>query len=161
MLSDTCDEDDEECKIFEIGPDGRLAEPLEAAIPGDYYSLLQLDFDASPKEVKSQYRQLQKWCHPDIAGEAGTEVCIILNEAYDTLMDAKERGKEAVHARAAMDHLSDALGEEVLFLADSFFFLTRASVETPSQLYQKPNPRSAFSLHLPLDSPSEVGYHTW
>jgi hypothetical protein len=91
VLSDTCDEDDEECKIFEIGPDGRLAEPLEAAIPADYYSLLQLDFDASDKEVKSQYRQLQKWCHPDIAGEAGTEVCIILNEAYDTLMDAKER----------------------------------------------------------------------
>ena len=91
VLSDTCDEDDEECKIFEIGPDGRLAEPLEAAIPADYYSLLQLDFDASEQEVKSQYRQLQKWCHPDIAGEAGTEVCIILNEAYDTLMDEKER----------------------------------------------------------------------
>jgi len=91
VLSESCDEDDEECKIFEIGPDGRLAEPLEAAIPADYYSLLQLDFDASDKEVKSQYRQLQKWCHPDIAGEAGTEVCIILNEAYDTLMDAKER----------------------------------------------------------------------
>ena len=91
MLSESCDEDDEECKIFEIGPDGRLAEPLEAAIPADYYSLLQLDFDASEQEVKSQYRQLQKWCHPDIAGEAGTEVCIILNEAYDTLMDEKER----------------------------------------------------------------------
>ena len=91
VLSESCDEDDEECKIFEIGPDGRLAEPLEAAIPADYYSLLQLDFDASEQEVKSQYRQLQKWCHPDIAGEAGTEVCIILNEAYDTLMDEKER----------------------------------------------------------------------
>ena len=91
VLSDTCDEDDEECKIFEVGPDGRLAEPLEAAIPADYYALLQLDFDASEQDVKSQYRQLQKWCHPDIAGEAGTEVCIILNEAYDTLMDAKER----------------------------------------------------------------------
>ncbi len=91
VLSESCDEDDEECTIFEIGPDGRLAEPLEAAIPADYYSLLQLDFDASEQEVKSQYRQLQKWCHPDIAGEAGTEVCIILNEAYDTLMDEKER----------------------------------------------------------------------
>ena len=30
-------------------------------------------------------------CHPDIAGEAGTEVCIILNEAYDTLMDEDAR----------------------------------------------------------------------
>ena len=86
----SCDDDDDEC-FFELGPDGRLAEPLEAAIPGDYYSLLQLDFDADPSEVKRQYRQLQKWCHPDIAGEAGTEVCIILNEAYDTLMDEKER----------------------------------------------------------------------
>lgn len=91
ILSETCDEEDETCTVFELGPDGRLAEPLEAAIPMDYYSLLQLDFDASEKDVKSQYRQLQKWCHPDIAGEAGTEVCIILNEAYDTLMDEKER----------------------------------------------------------------------
>jgi curved DNA-binding protein CbpA len=68
-----------------------LAEPLEAAIPMDYYSLLQLDFDASSKDVKRQYRQLQKWCHPDIAGDAGTDLSIILNEAYDTLMDEKTR----------------------------------------------------------------------
>ena len=90
VISDTCDEDDETC-LFEIGANGRLAEPLEAAIPMDYYALLQLDFDATAKDVKSQYRQLQKWCHPDIAGAAGTEVSIILNEAYDTLMDENER----------------------------------------------------------------------
>jgi ferredoxin len=89
-VEEPCDDDDEDC-LFEIGPDGRLAEPLEAAIPSDYYSLLQLDFDADASEVKAQYRQLQKWCHPDIAGEAGTEVCIILNEAYDTLMDETSR----------------------------------------------------------------------
>ena len=79
VLSESCDEDDDECKIFEIGPDGRLAEPLEAAVQR-ILLLLQLDSDASEQEVKSQYRQLQKWCHPDIAGEAGTEVCIILTK---------------------------------------------------------------------------------
>ena len=89
---DECDDEDN-CAVsfFEVGADGRLAEPLEAAIPGDYYSLLQIDLDADETEVKAQYRQLQKWCHPDIAGEAGTEVCVILNEAYDTLMDEKQR----------------------------------------------------------------------
>jgi len=75
----------------EVGADGRLAEPLENAIPADYYTLLQLPNDADKDAVKKQYRQLQKWCHPDIAGEAGTEVCVILNEAYDTLMDESQR----------------------------------------------------------------------
>ena len=84
-------DDSEEDINIAIGANGRLAEPLEAAIPMDYYALLQLDFDATAKDVKSQYRQLQKWCHPDIAGAAGTEVSIILNEAYDTLMDENER----------------------------------------------------------------------
>lgn len=58
------DEDDEGDGVpweVEMGPDGRLAEPLEKAIPGDYYSLLQLDYDADPEDVKKQYRQLQKW----------------------------------------------------------------------------------------------------
>jgi len=76
---------------FAVGPNGRLAEPLEAAIPSDFYSLLQLDSSANPDDVKRQYRQLQKWCHPDIAGDAGNEVCVILNEAYDVLMDDVQR----------------------------------------------------------------------
>ena len=88
---ESCDDDDEYCSYFDFDSDGMLAEPLEAAIPMDYYSLLQLDFDASSKDVKRQYRQLQKWCHPDIAGDAGTDLSIILNEAYDTLMDEKTR----------------------------------------------------------------------
>ena len=54
------------------------------------YSLLQLDFGRRGEGRGA--RSSKKWCHPDIAGEAGLEVCIILNEAYDTLMDEKERG---------------------------------------------------------------------
>ena len=55
---ESCDDDDEYCSYFDFDSDGMLAEPLEAAIPMDYYSLLQLDFDASSKDVKRQYRQL-------------------------------------------------------------------------------------------------------
>ena len=103
---ESCDDADEYCSYFDLDSDGRLAEPLEAAIPMDYYSLLQLDFEATDKDVKRQYRQLQKWCHPDIAGEAGNDLSIILNEAYDTLMDEKTRrvyDKDLKEMRKQMD----------------------------------------------------------
>lgn len=103
---ESCDDADEYCSYFDFDSDGRLAEPLEAAIPMDYYSLLQLDFEATDKDVKRQYRQLQKWCHPDIAGEAGNDLSIILNEAYDTLMDEKTRrvyDKDLKEMRKQMD----------------------------------------------------------
>ena len=55
------DEEEEDEFVAEVGEDGRLAEPLERAIPGDYYALLQLDEKADAEDVKRQYRQLQKW----------------------------------------------------------------------------------------------------
>ena len=55
------DEEEDDGVVAEVGEDGRLAEPLEKAIPGDYYSLLQLDEKADAEDVKKQYRQLQKW----------------------------------------------------------------------------------------------------
>ena len=96
-ISSTWDESMDE---FEFDEDGQLVDSfgedidmsaVKKAIPGDFYSLIQVPRDASPAEIKKAYRRLQKACHPDIAGEAGSDVCIILNEAYDVLMDDNAR----------------------------------------------------------------------
>mmetsp|Transcript_32885 Transcript_32885/g.84020 ORF Transcript_32885/g.84020 Transcript_32885/m.84020 type:complete len:392 (-) Transcript_32885:319-1494(-) len=57
----------------------------------DYYTLLQVDDDASQAEIKSAYRSLAKACHPDYLGGKGHEICILLNEAYEVLSDPSER----------------------------------------------------------------------
>ena len=57
----------------------------------DYYDLLGVPLDAGPKAIKAAYRRRAKACHPDIAGDEGHEVCIVLNEAYETLMDEDQR----------------------------------------------------------------------
>ena len=97
-ISSTWDESMEE--DFEFDEDGQLLDAfgeeidtteVKKAIPGDFYSLIQVPKDASSAEIKKAYRRLQKACHPDIAGEAGSDVCIILNEAYDILMDDTAR----------------------------------------------------------------------
>ena len=57
---------------------------------------IQVPRDATPAEIKKAYRRLQKACHPDIAGEAGSDVCTILNEAYDVLMNDNARAHDRV-----------------------------------------------------------------
>lgn len=58
----------------------------------DYYEILGVDDDASEADIKRAYRALCKVCHPDISGdEDGHNMCILLNEAYDVLMDEEQR----------------------------------------------------------------------
>lgn len=77
--------------------------------PTNYYELLDLDVGASADEIKSSYRRIQKMCHPDVAGEDGTEVCILLNDAYSLLTDDVKRQnydvtlERANRVRASMD----------------------------------------------------------
>ena len=91
---------DESMDKFDFDEDGQLKDAfgndidmtqVKKAIPGDFYSLIQVPRDATPAEIKKAYRRLQKACHPDIAGEAGSDVCTILNEAYDVLMNDNAR----------------------------------------------------------------------
>lgn len=53
----------------------------------DLYDLLGVDSSSDHSAIKQAYRSLQKKCHPDIAGIAGHDMAIILNEAYAVLSD--------------------------------------------------------------------------
>lgn len=57
----------------------------------DLYDLLGIDSSSDQSQIKTAYRMLQKRCHPDIAGSAGHDMAIILNEAYSVLSDPNSR----------------------------------------------------------------------
>ncbi|KAK9052586.1 hypothetical protein SSX86_029215 [Deinandra increscens subsp. villosa] len=57
----------------------------------DLYDLLGVDSSADHSAIKQAYRSLQKKCHPDIAGAAGHDMAIVLNEAYAVLSDPLSR----------------------------------------------------------------------
>ncbi|KAG6600118.1 Chaperone protein dnaJ C76, chloroplastic, partial [Cucurbita argyrosperma subsp. sororia] len=57
----------------------------------DLYDLLGIDNTSDSSRIKAAYRALQKQCHPDIAGPAGHDMAIILNEVYSVLSDPNSR----------------------------------------------------------------------
>ncbi|KAK7308276.1 hypothetical protein VNO77_41878 [Canavalia gladiata] len=63
------------------------AASASSIIDFDLYELLGIDSSSNQSQVKMAYRSLQKRCHPDIAGPAGHDMSIILNEAYAILSD--------------------------------------------------------------------------
>ncbi|CAK9095241.1 Chaperone protein dnaJ C76 [Durusdinium trenchii] len=59
--------------------------------PQNLYELLGVQDDANADEIKKAYHDKMKICHPDIAGDDGEEICILLNDACDLLSDPKEK----------------------------------------------------------------------
>lgn len=59
----------------------------------DFYEILNIDKDASPKEIKKAYRKLAKKYHPDInkTDPHAKEKFIKIKDAYETLIDPKKR----------------------------------------------------------------------
>lgn len=55
------------------------------------YELLGVDASSDRTQIKEAYRALQKRCHPDIAGPAGHDMAIVLNDAYALLCDPNSR----------------------------------------------------------------------
>jgi len=58
----------------------------------DYYTILELDRDASPEAIRQAYRRLAKKYHPDVNDEPGAEERFKeINEAYAVLSDEERR----------------------------------------------------------------------
>jgi len=58
----------------------------------DYYKLLGIQTDCSPKQLKRAYRKLAKKYHPDVAHSSrSVEMFNEITEAYDTLSDPMKR----------------------------------------------------------------------
>ncbi|XP_042464239.1 chaperone protein dnaJ C76, chloroplastic-like [Zingiber officinale] len=57
----------------------------------DLYELLGVKSSSDQAEIKKAYRALQKRCHPDIAGPAGHDMAILLNDVYSVLSDPVAR----------------------------------------------------------------------
>lgn len=64
---------------------------LSNSLDFDLYDLLGIDTTSNQSQIKTAYRLLQKKCHPDIAGPAGHDMAIVLNEAYSVLSDPNSR----------------------------------------------------------------------
>eukprot|EP00443_Scrippsiella_acuminata_P022864 CAMPEP_0115295044 /NCGR_PEP_ID=MMETSP0270-20121206/66500_1 /TAXON_ID=71861 /ORGANISM="Scrippsiella trochoidea, Strain CCMP3099" /LENGTH=413 /DNA_ID=CAMNT_0002712599 /DNA_START=10 /DNA_END=1249 /DNA_ORIENTATION=+ len=66
-----------------------LSEDVDA--PQTLYQLLGVSRNAGKEDIKKAYYKMQKICHPDIAGPEAEEMCILLNDAYETLSDPEGR----------------------------------------------------------------------
>lgn len=80
----------------------------EEAKKEDYYKLLGVSIDSTPKEIKEAYRKLQKKYHPDIAGERGHEHTLKLNEAYHILIRDDLRRKYDVSSGKSTEGLGSS-----------------------------------------------------
>mmetsp|Transcript_6942 Transcript_6942/g.12009 ORF Transcript_6942/g.12009 Transcript_6942/m.12009 type:complete len:373 (-) Transcript_6942:69-1187(-) len=68
--------------------------PLNMVMVGglvDFYQLLDVAPEAERQVIKKAYYGLTKECHPDIYGDDGHNMCILLNQAYETLSDLDNR----------------------------------------------------------------------
>ena len=87
----------------------------------DYYEILQIDREASPKKIKEAYRSLAFQYHPDRNG-GGTDALErmkMINEAYAVLSDpAKRRQYDSLrqtYGNSAYNRFRDGYSEEDIF----------------------------------------------
>lgn len=72
----------------------------------DFYEILGVDDDVTQEDIKTAYRQLAKYCHPDV-NDDGHELCILLNEAYTTLSNPMARLKYNAQLEQAIQDVED------------------------------------------------------
>lgn len=85
---------------------------LSSLIDFDLYDLLGIESSSDKSQIKMAYRTLQKRCHPDIAGPAGHDMAIVLNEAYSILSDP--------NLRSSYDKVSNIMWLIYFFLHNFF-----------------------------------------
>ena len=59
----------------------------------NYYEILGVEMDASPEEIKKNFRELAKKTHPDKTKENSEEEMIKINKAYEVLSDEISKEK--------------------------------------------------------------------
>ncbi|KAL5656151.1 hypothetical protein ACJX0J_035470, partial [Zea mays] len=76
----------------------------EGGIAEDYYAVLGVMPDATPKQIKKAYYNCMKSCHPDLSGNDPdvTNFCMFINEVYTVLTDPIQRAVyDEIHGYAA------------------------------------------------------------
>ncbi|RNJ79958.1 MAG: J domain-containing protein [Nitrosopumilus sp. B06] len=66
-----------------------LDEKYDKQMP-DYYKVLELEKNATPDEIKAQFRKLAKKTHPDKTGK-DSDGMVELNKAYEVLSDERSK----------------------------------------------------------------------
>ena len=59
----------------------------------NYYEILGVKIDASPEEIKKNFRELAKKTHPDKTKENSEQEMIKINKAYEILSDLESKEK--------------------------------------------------------------------
>ena len=59
----------------------------------NYYEILGVETDASPEEIKKNFRELAKKTHPDKTKEDSEEEMMKINKAYEVLSDKTSKEK--------------------------------------------------------------------
>jgi len=77
--------------VEEDADDSGLAISDEVEVPDNLYELLGVNPEADESSIKKAYFDKIKICHPDVAGDDGEEICILLNDAYDVLSDSTKK----------------------------------------------------------------------
>lgn len=76
----------------------------EGGVAEDYYAVLGVMPDATPKQIKKAYYNCMKSCHPDLSGNDPdvTNFCMFINEVYTVLTDPIQRAVyDEIHGYAA------------------------------------------------------------
>lgn len=76
-----------------------------------YYSVLEINKDASPDDIKKAYRKLSLKYHPDKNGGATVEMFQKISEAYETLSDPQKKQEYdmggSIHMNMGMPNMDD------------------------------------------------------
>ena len=59
----------------------------------NYYKILGIEIDATPEDIKKNFRELAKKTHPDKTKKDSEQEMIKINKAYEILSDKESREK--------------------------------------------------------------------
>lgn len=121
-----------------------------AQVPQDLYQLLGVEPKADSAKIKQAYYDKMKICHPDVAGPEGEEMCMLLNEAYQTLSSPDSR---KVHDEQCLG-TGTAMTVYSTDLEPTWSWTPKASAKSKPVYTGKPYSRSLWS-NVPVEDRGE------